>query len=112
MARKIGTETLVVFALALVGCRAVIGIEDLKLADDASIAIDSAADVTPDAPVTADAGDAAPPIDAARTLADCNKLCRTDGGLGDAASNFSDEMRSCMCQGGVLKACTSECGGL
>ena len=113
MVRKIGTEHIAVLALALVGCRAVIGIEELRVADDASVVVDgSGPDGGVDVVVVDSGADVAVPDGSEPTLGACNLWCRTDGGAGAGASAFSAEMRSCMCEGGTLKACGSECVGL
>lgn len=113
MARKIGTELAAVVAFALVGCRAVIGIEELHVADDASVVDGGTLDAATDVLAPMDASDVVVPPDGSKpTLASCNAWCRTDGGAGAGASAFSTEMRNCMCQGASLKACGTECGGL
>jgi hypothetical protein len=85
MAPKIATEHLALISLALGGCRAVIGIEDLHPAD-ASITSDGGAlDASDgssgnDGGSGNDAGDGA--IDGAKPdLTTCATQCRTDGGF-------------------------------
>lgn len=102
-------------ACILVGCRAVIGVEDLHLASDGGPGLDAGADAvsTPDAGAEAATDAGPPPADAAKPdLAACGAWCETDAGLGDAAATFYAEMRPCMCQGGAPKACGAECPGL
>lgn len=116
MAPKIAIERIGVLACLLVGCRAVIGVEDLHVAGDGGPGLDGGGDASitdAGADVGGDTGDAAPPSDSGKPdLAACGAWCETDGGLADAAAAFYGDMKSCMCQGGVAKACGTECPGL
>lgn len=115
MAPKTVTERIALLACILVGCRAVIGVEDLHVAADGGPGLDAGADAvsTTDAGAEAATDAGTPPGDAAKPdLAACGEWCKTDGGLGDAAAAFNAEMKSCMCKGATPKACGSECPGL
>ena len=117
MEPKTVIERLGLLACLLVGCRAVIGVEDLHVAGDAGPELDGSVDAVATSDAGGDsasdaAGDTATAGDAAKPdLGACGAWCKTDGGLGDAAATFYSDMKSCMCQGSVAKACTTECPG-
>ncbi len=108
MAPKTATSLLLACALLSEGCRAVIGIEELRV-DDASVDGSSI-----DAPTTGDASDGGvlPDTgtpDAKPTLVQCAASCRAGGA--DAGTAFFSEMHTCICQGGNPVACKTECAG-
>jgi len=113
MAPKTVIERLGLLACLLVGCRGVLGVEDLHVEVDGGSGLDGGLDAVAmtDAGEDADAG--TPDADAAKPdLAACGAWCATDGGLADAAATFYGDMSSCMCKGSKLQACATECAGL
>lgn len=114
MELKTATSRIGTLACVLVGCRAVIGVEDLHVVGaDGGPGLDAGIDAVASTDAAVDGDSGTPPPDAAKpNLAACGAWCKTDGGLGDAAVTFYADMRSCMCKGGNLNACGTECAGL